>query len=222
MNVTIDLILVLILAFAIIKNLLSGFVKAVLKQGRLILTFVITGAFGSAVADLLNEKLFGQMMYDTVHSGLTDSLGSAVGSVSAVSYESIPGFFKLFIDEQAFRSAASSAGGSVIDSLSKAISEPMASFISTIVGHILLFAVTFILLTVAISVIGKVVSMSPLGTLDKILGAALGLVCGALAVCFISAILYTVLSAMGNTDVYENSVVFKFICDLNLFGVIQK
>lgn len=221
MNVTIDLILVVILAFAIIKNLLSGFVKAVLKQGRLILTFVITGAFGSAVADLLNEKLFGQMMYDTVHSGLSDSLGSAVGSVSAVSYESIPGFFKLFIDEQTFGSA-SSAGGSVIDSLSRAISEPMASLISTIVGHILLFAVTFILLTVAISIIGKVVSMSPLGALDKLLGAALGLICGALAVCFISAILYTVLSAMGNTDVYENSVVFKFICDLNLFGFIQK
>ena len=98
----------------------------------------------------------------------------------------------------------------------------MASFISTIVGHILLFAVTFILLTVAISVIGKVVSMSPLGTLDKILGAALGFVCGALAVCFISAIFYTIFSATGNTDVYENTVVFKFICDLNLFGVIQK
>lgn len=155
MNITIDIILVGIILFTLIKYYCAGFVKSAFKLGRLVLTFIVTALLGPVLSDLIIGML-------------RDKAGA----------------------------------------------------FASVWGYIILFAAVFVGLTFLANILSKLVEKSIFATADKLLGIALGVVSAALLCGFVSAVYYGYLSLSGNLDVYENSVIFKFFHDINIFGFI--
>lgn len=100
-------------------------------------------------------------------------------------------------------------------------------FLSRVLGYICVFIVTFIGATILIFIF-KQIKIPIISKLDKLLGILIGAALGVLTVSLIAVMLNSLLSAMtwiSNNDtyieVYNNSYVFKFINEFNIFGFIK-
>ncbi len=222
MNIVFDILLVALFAFLAIRGYFKGFMKMVLSFGRLVLAVAITLIFGSAFSGWINEKFINPPIYDWVYGKISDLAGSAVSNVDEF-LEGLPGIFKNFVDSDAFQDKYGDAGASVdalVTDVSTSISGAMSSVISTVLGYVLLFAISFVVLTIVIWLVGKFADLPILRTGDKLLGLAVGAVSGLLAVALVASVLYIIVYLTGDLSAYENSVIFKFVKDINVFGFI--
>lgn len=94
-------------------------------------------------------------------------------------------------------------------------------------GAIALFLLTYVALTVIIFCL-KHVNIPFVTRFDRILGLLLGAGIGLICLCLMSSALYTVLELISSArndgeimDVYNNSLVFKFIYDLGILEYIR-
>lgn len=96
----------------------------------------------------------------------------------------------------------------------------MSSVLSAVIGYVLLFTVTYVALTVVIHLVGIITKLPIIRTGDKLLGLAVGAVSGLLTVALVASVLYLIVYLTGELSAYENSVIFKFVKDINVFGFI--
>ena len=96
----------------------------------------------------------------------------------------------------------------------------MAAVLSSVIGYVLLFIIIYIVLSVVIHLAGIITKLPLIRTGDRLLGLLAGAASGLLAVSLLAAILYLILRLTGDMTAYENSTVFKFVKDMNLFGFI--
>lgn len=96
-----------------------------------------------------------------------------------------------------------------------------------IIMYVVVFAVTYIICTVVTHLLTKI-KIPVAHTIDKILGTVLGLVVGVIMVAIVAVMIYGILfvldMATGNEmfmDIYNNSTVFKFIYEFNIFGFVK-
>ena len=222
MNIVFDILLVALFAFMAIRGYFKGFMKMVLSFGRLILAVVITLVFGSAFSGWIDEKFINPPIYDWVFGKISELAGNAVTNVDEF-LNGLPGIFKNFVDYEGFQDKYGEAGASVdalVTDVSTSVSGAMSAVVSTVVGYVLLFALSFVILTVVIWLVGKFADLPLLKTGDKLLGLAVGAVSGLLAVALVASVLYLIVYLTGDLSAYENSVVFKFVKDINVFGFI--
>lgn len=99
--------------------------------------------------------------------------------------------------------------------------------LSRVLGYIIVFVISYIALTIVMRLLKKV-KIPLLDKLDKLLGILIGIVLGVLTISLICVPLETLLSTMtnmsGNTsfiDVYNDSHIFKFVNESNIFGFIR-
>ena len=92
-----------------------------------------------------------------------------------------------------------------------------------LISYALLFAVSFVVMTIVAWQVGKLVQLPVLKQCDKILGILLGVITGFVAVSVMAAILYLVLRLADASNVYEQSKVFKIWAALpNMQSLIGK
>ena len=117
--------------------------------------------------------------------------------------------------------------GSFLGNLfSSSVEDPENRKLALLIGYVATFVITYLLLTLAIKLLKKV-NIPVISIVDKILGAVLGLVIGILTVSLASVIIYTVLDIAvllgidsNAMDTYNNSFVFKFFHDFNIFEFV--
>ena len=107
------------------------------------------------------------------------------------------------------------------DVIVSAISEEGGA-LASVFSYVILFIAVYIGLTVLANLLSEMVEKSIFAVADKLLGAALGLVGGILLCSFITAVLYGYVYLTGDMTLYENSVLFKFFHDVNIFGFIAE
>ncbi len=222
MSVVFDILLALVLAFLIIRGYSKGFFKSVLSLGRLALSIILTVIFGPRVSSWLDTTYVNPPIFKSVHAKLADMAAKASESTGSF-FDSLKDAYGGYLDTTALDKEAASAGAdldALVEEYSQTISHSISGVVATIIGYLLLFLVCFILLTVVIWLVGKLKNLPVIKQCDKLLGLILGLVSGFLAVCLLSSLLYAILSATGDMSAYENSHVFKFIYDLNIFKFI--
>ena len=222
MNIVFDILLVVLFLFMTIRGYFKGFMKMVLSFGRLVLAVAITLIFGSAFSGWINEKFINAPVYDWVFGKISDLAGNAVSNVDEF-LNDLPGIFKNFVDSEAFQDKYGEAGASVdalVVDVSTSVSGALSNVISTVLGYVALFLLSFIVLTIVIWLVGKFADLPLLRTGDKLLGLLVGAVSGLLAVALVASVLYLIMSLTGDLSAYENSVVFKFVKDINVFGFI--
>ena len=222
MHIVFDVILVALFAILLIRGYVKGFMKMVLSFGRLILAVIITILLGPTVSAWINEKFINPPIFEWVHGKISELAGNAVTNVDEFLAD-LPGIFKGFVDSDAFQEKYGEAGASVdalVTDVSTSISDAMSSVVSTLIGYVLLFLVAFVVLTVVIWLVGKFAELPLLKTGDKILGLVVGAVSGLLSVALVASVLYLIVYVTGDLSAYENSVIFKFVKDINVFGFI--
>ena len=214
MSVVLDILLVALFGFFVIRGLIKGFLKSVLSFGRLLLAVILTLIFGAAFSAWLDATLIHPPVYEAVLAKVSGMAESASGSVDALLAD-VSAAFGGLLDT----SALSTADGldAVVEAVSQSISSVISMAIATVVGYILLFAIFFVMLTVAIFMVDKITKLPVIHGCDKLLGVCMGAVSGWLAVSALSSVLYVILYATGDMSVFESSTVFKFVYGINLF-----
>ena len=100
-------------------------------------------------------------------------------------------------------------------------------FLSRVLAYICVFILTFVCATIVMYLL-KSIKIPVISTLDKLLGILIGFALGMITVSMIAVMLNSLLSALtwltsdnSYIAVYDNSYVFKFVNEFNIFGFIK-
>ena len=211
MHVFFDILLVAVLAFLAFRGWKQGFAGSVLKKGRLILTLVITLSFGSSFSSFLDRVWIHPPVYERVHARFTAMADAAGGRVDALMSQ-IPGVFRPYLD--AGTAERTQDLYRLSDEWSHSVSNSISGMISSVIGHILLFFLAYAVLTLAVILLKRLTNLPVIGTLDRLLGLALGFVGGLLTAIFLAVILGSVLQISGNQDVLEQTLLLRTVYSL--------
>ncbi len=211
MHVLLDILLVAVLAFFVFRGWRRGFAGSVLKSGRLILTLVITLSCGSAFSSFIDRVWIHPPVFEKVHARFTAMADAAGGRVDAL-ISQIPGVFRSYLDAGAAERTQDLHR--LADEWSQSVSEGISGVISSVIGHILLFLIAYAALTLAVILLKRLTDLPVVGTVDRMLGVALGLVGGVLTAVFLAVILGAVLRISGNDDLLEQTLLLRTVYSL--------
>lgn len=95
--------------------------------------------------------------------------------------------------------------------INNASDTPASTVLGVVVGYVLTFAVTYMLLTVGMFLITRLTKLPVVASIDRVLGLALGVVCGAVALVFSATMLNGVFAIAGKQDWIEGSYVLALV-----------
>ena len=101
--------------------------------------------------------------------------------------------------------------------------------VTTLIAYLLVFALTFLILTVVSFFLNKLFELPILKVINKLLGAVLGIVVAYVSLCFVSAALNLCLNYAGeqlfgqtNQEIVNSTFIYKFFTEVNIFPLIGK
>lgn len=194
-----------------------GFVGAVLRFARLILSLVITVTLASTVAAWINTRWIYGAVLSRVQGVFDDLAAKATGGVEGL-IEQIPAVLRGYLDTS--RIDPSSGIEAVADQMAEGVAGGLSRTISTVLGAVGLFILCYILCTIALFVADKLVKLPFICTVDSLLGLGIGVISGGLAVVFLAAVTGAVLILRGDTAMAEASIMLRLCAGLRagLFG----
>lgn len=210
MQLVIDILLIVIFGLLVFRGWWRGFMKSILSLGRLILSLVITIAFGASFAAWIDAKFVNPPVFEAVFKKFSDVAAevtaSAEGGIDAL-VEKIPEAFRGYLDLESVDPTAEI--NALVEEWSHTVADSISKVIATVIGYILLFVLTFLVLTVVIFIVTRFAKLPAIKTVDKLLGLVVGIVSGAVAVIFISVILSAILGVIGQEAVVEGSFMLR-------------
>lgn len=210
MQLVIDILLLVIFALLVFRGWRRGFMKSVLSLGRLVLSVIITIAFGSTFAAWLDERFINPPVFEKVYakfSGIAaDVTATAEGGVDAL-VEKIPEAFRGYLDLESLDPSAEI--NALVEQWSHTVADSISGVIAAVLGFILLFILSFLVLTLVIFIVGKVAKLPAIKTVDKLLGLLVGIFSGSVAVIIISVVLGAILGVLGKGEVTEASFMLR-------------
>lgn len=218
-NLIADLIFVAIGLAIIIVCIWRGFIKIMIRSCSLLLAVLLTYFLGGHVANLLFQGFIGEMvrnsMYETVNNIYMETAGQLDPSQLL---EQIPAF--LHTEElQTKLLSLGTSGEAWVNTVAEQLATPLASFISNIVGYILVFLVSLVGLFLLSIILDKIVENIPLlDRTNKILGGVCGLIIALIVMFMISSIMKLFFA---DSAVYANSAVIRFFGDSALLKVLK-
>ena len=232
MNVVLDLIVAVILVWSVITAVHRGFIRSLLGMFTVIGAFIFTVLFSGQVSAYLEQHF----VAPALRSSAISYLSRLTGTTSTKSASSLPmekfltDMPKVFTDyihrlgssEASVKAASSSAADltSARDAAVNAIITPMANAVSSVLGFLLVFIVTLLVLSALVALLDMLFRLPVLSTLNRLGGFAMGCVTGVLLVF----ILCSAVSAM--QPVLDSSSVLgisdETIGKTLLFGIFYK
>ena len=210
MQLVIDILLIVVFGLLVFRGWWRGFMKSILSLGRLILSLVITIAFGASFAAWIDAKFVNPPVFEAVFKKFSDVAAevtaSAEGGIDAL-VEKIPEAFRGYLDLESVDPTAEI--NALVEEWSHTVADSISKVIATVIGYILLFVLTFLVLTVVIFIVTRFAKLPAIKTVDKLLGLVVGIVSGAVAVIFISVILSAILGVIGQEAVVEGSFMLR-------------
>lgn len=206
-----DLILLAVLLFIVIRSCVKGFFKTVFGSLRLVFSFIAAYFLGKPVGGFIDQKFVYGWTYNGVHSKIHELYESASESFDV---QKILSVFPKFLIPESIRETlenSEATGEELVTTASEAVSGAISHFVSMIVAYILVFILAWILLWLITKILGNVIHKIPIvGTLDHILGAALGLLIGWILMSLICSLFRFF---METSEFYTNSHVLKFFAE---------
>ena len=225
-----DLILLAIIAFCVIKYYRGGITGTIFGIGKFLLSIICAVIFGGLVGRLLADGPIGSLVNYGMRYRISDYLEER--SMSSFLADPPEGFIRFTKMVGADLSSLQNEFGGrnddrVLGELAERIARPVTETVSGILGYVAVFLVMFIAATIVISCLKKI-KIPVLTSIDKWLGLGLGVVIGVLGASLLSTVFYTALEVAaaltgdgGVMRFYEDSIVFKFIYDLKVFEFVR-
>ncbi len=232
MGVLVDVLILGFLVFIPIYYYRKGLLSSILGFGRFIISVISASFLGKYLADYLADGYIGNTLTHSVYNKITSFVD---GKALSDFFNSVPrGFLRLVelfgadIEKLEEKYSTAQSSDEVLREMAEGIAMPVAETVSSILAALVVFFVTYIAVTVVIFLL-KHVKIPIITSFDRLLGLGLGIIVGILGVSLASTVLYSLLeflSASRNDaeimNVYNNSWVFKLICNLRIFEFIRK
>ncbi len=236
MSIVIDLILVAVFAGILILFARYGFAETVHKIGKVWLSLFISIGLGP----LISTPIHNWFLSSAFTGGVSNTLENIVnnnpnGYNLAELFQNLPTAMVRFLDSYNISSADLEAEfGSLaqvtpdmLQAISERIAEPCAAAVSGIAGNFLGWIIPLIFFNWLEYKIRKTEKMFYYYA-DKVVGYITGIALGYCAVLGISLVIHTIFQSIvafdvntGVVAIYENSYIFKFVSEFNLWGVLS-
>lgn len=232
MSVFIDVIIIGILGFFVIKYCYTGLLCAVLGAGKFIASVAAAVMLGKPLGIFISDNLISDPMTDLVYVRISENIVS--GEKLSEFFNNIPEAFvklvRLFGVDMATvqtKYATAEASDGIIRDMANTISRPISDTVSAMIAYVTIFIITLIVITLLIKAL-RGIKIPVLTGIDRLLGLCLGLIIGLLGASLVSTVVYTGLEFFIAVDqnaeimnVYNDSFVFKYIYELRIFEFIR-
>ncbi len=236
MNFVLDLILVAIAVFIIIKGWRRGLVKSIIGLVCDAVAIVVAYALTPTVAEWLCKSVFLEKISAsidaTVRSAASTSAGTDVSQFLSKIPETLAGMLEKFNIEgesfQNFIKGMKETGDEAVNKVSDFIAKPTAYIISNAIAFILIFIVALILLRLISKLILLLFKAPIIRTADRTAGLIFGIVNALIVVWVLSLALKAGVNALGTFipswfgDTVNNSMILKFFAKYNPITIINK
>lgn len=236
MSILVDIILVVIFLIILIFFTKYGLDRALYKIGKAWLALACSFFIGPTITGFLEDIFFTGFITDAVHSSLVELIEhNANGYNLAELFASLPQNFVNFLDSFGASLTAlelefgsyTEASSEIISAMAERIATPCVSTISSILGQIIGFLVPWLFFKWIAYELKKDSKHSFFRFFDHVGGFIVGVALGYLAVMGLSVLTRTVFQVIiaFNSNVqlmtiYDNSFVFKFVAEFDIFGII--
>lgn len=214
MHFILDLVLLLVGAAIVFTCYKRGFFKSVIHFFKTILAFLAAYFWGSGIANWICQKWVGGSVYDSVYPKIR---GIYEGSTESFSAEQALSAVPDFLVSDKLRERLTSLEGSgeeLVSSVTEAVSSPIATMISNVIGYLGVFLISLLAISLIATLLDKFIDKLPLiGTLNRILGLALGLMIATAVLLVVSSIFELIFA---NSPIYTESTLTRFFGQLTL------
>lgn len=240
MNISsvIDIVLVILTVTLVIRYTIKGAVKSIFSFVKTFLAIAVAYLFRNPVAKLINEMFMGNWVRGWVYDSLYASArGGEIKGINFVNvYEKTPKFFtnilsKFDMDLSGFDEAILSlpqATDDQIGVLANNIGSSVSLLLSMILGMIVIFILSLLVLTFIINLFDKVTRLPVLNFVNRVLGAVIGLLISAMVIWAVNGVITMLITFVGpmapntfNEDIINNSYILSLLKDTNLVELIK-
>ena len=240
MNISsiIDLALVLLTVILVIRYTIKGAVRSIFSFVKTFLAIFLAYSFRNPVAKLIDDMFMGNWARTWVYNSLHASAkGNEIDGIDFVAlYEKTPKFFtnilsKFDIDLTDFDEAISSlpqASDAQIEALADNIGSSVSLLLSMIIGMVVIFILSLLVLTFIVNIFDKVSKLPVLNFANRLLGAVIGLLISLMVIWAANGIITMLITFVGpmapetfNEDIINNSYILSMLKDTNLVELIK-
>lgn len=174
MSIFVEILLWVILVIGIALGIKSGFIRMAAKPTKLILSLVLAFSLCTSVANGIVAPIIEQPITNYIYEFLVENCPEInidnVAQELPTILKMAAGMYGIDIEEI----VAQNAGRDIIAEITATLAEPVISIFALIISFVLLYVISKLLITLALSLIDLVFSNGVFGALNKILGGISG------------------------------------------------
>ena len=239
----VDIVLLVLAIFIIIKFTLKGFFSSVLDVCKLGISAIVAYLVRVPIAKLICSLFMDNVMYKAIESSLNAYLAEDISKISidiTTLAEKTPEFFEKFLskfglDYEKFFSELNMLTtrqyddpAQLVSSISANVGGAVAMLISVVITLIAVFIVSYIVLIIAARLLNNLTKFDGVKQANRWLGAAVGVVVALLIMWALSMGLLALVEFVGplapnviNSDLTEKSMIVGIFKNINLIDFIK-
>lgn len=239
----VDIVLLVLAIFIIIKFTLKGFFSSVLDVCKLGISAIVAYLVRVPIAKLICSLFMDNVMYKAIESSLNAYLAEDISKISidiTTLAEKTPEFFEKFLskfglDYEKFFSELNMLTtrqyddpAQLVSSISANVGGAVAMLISVVITLIVVFIVSYIVLIIAARLLNGLTKFDGVKQANRWLGAAVGVVVALLIMWALSMGLLALVEFVGplapnviNSDLTEKSMIVGIFKNINLIDFIK-
>ena len=209
MSIFIEILLWAIIVVGVALGIRAGFIRMAAKPVKLILSLVLAFTLCTAVAEGVVTPIIEQPITNYIYDFLVENCPDL--NIENVA-EELPTVLKMaagmyVIDVEEI--VAQNAGRDIIGEITAVLAEPVISILAIVVSFVILFVVSKLLITLALSLIDLIFSNGVFGVLNRALGGISGAVIS-VAVAWAVAIFVEFLYHINGTGLEDPGFLYTF------------
>lgn len=234
-SLILDIALLAIAIFIILKYAFEGFLKSVLNFLRLALSVILAFALRNPIAELFNNWFMKGAIVNWVNSSILQANAGENPAVNFIKiYNETPIFYTNVLTHFGLDTAtldkqiaeANTEQGA--QALAETIGTPIATMLSTILAVLVVFIVAMIALTIVVKLLNCITKISGIKLINRLLGIALGVAIAIVGIWGLSILIKTLVDMLGpmypevfNQELIDNSMVLGFIDSLGINSLVE-
>ena len=209
MSIFVEILLWVILLVGVALGIRSGFIRMAAKPVKLILSLVLAFSLCTSVAEGIVTPIIEQPITNYIYDFLAENCPELnienVAEELPTVLKMAAGMYGINVEEI----VAQNAGRDIIAEITAVLAAPVISILAIIVSFVLLYFVSKLLITLALSLIDLIFSNGIFGALNKILGGVSGAVIS-FAVAWALAVLIEFLYHINGNGLENPGLLYTF------------
>ena len=236
MSLFLDLILIAVFAVTIISAYNNGFFKSAMNLASSVIAVLVAYTATPALSRVIYDKM--------LHNSLSDALANTIASMTKSGSDAVYDLSRL-LDNSQFATIVEKYGADMnkitslientadtsysgVTTVARAVADPVASTLSTVIAFASVFFVCFVILLIFTAVMSNFFRLPVLRSMDKGLGLVFGVLCATVTVFVIAMLAEPCLASLSvvapkiiSPTLFENSILLKLFAEYNLLSMIS-